>query len=75
LLNMVLGPIVSAMRAPREYLEFVYTKSFVSTAKGLLSDDDLRVLEQTLIENPRAGTVERGTGGVRKVRLGLEAEP
>lgn len=50
-------------------LEFVYLHSFDRSASGLLDDDDLRVLEQTLNESPRAGAVIAGTGGVRKLRV------
>ena len=31
------------------------------------------MLQKTLIENPRAGSVIRGTGGIRKVRTSLAA--
>lgn len=54
------------------WLEFVYTEVFERTAKGLLDDEDLRKIELTLVENPRAGETERGTGGVRKTRAPLK---
>lgn len=54
-----------------EYLEFVYTRLFLSSADGLLAESDFQDLEQRLVENPRAGVVERGTGGVRKLRVAL----
>ena len=34
-----------------------------------LSDDDLQALQRSLTAEPTAGPVERGTGGVRKVRF------
>ncbi len=34
-----------------------------------LSDDDLQELEGLLLENPEAGAVMQGTGGMRKVRF------
>ena len=34
-----------------------------------LSDDDLRALEGLLLENPEAGPVMSGTGGLRKTRF------
>ena len=34
-----------------------------------LNDDDLRALEETLLENPERGAVMSGTGGLRKVRF------
>jgi hypothetical protein len=54
--------------APR-FLEFVYAPLFEQTAAGVLDADELAELEQVLVENPRAGSVERGTGGVRKLRV------
>ena len=55
-----------------KYLEFVLLPSFERSAAGLLSDDDVRALEQTLIADPRAGAVLKGSGGVRKVRAAVE---
>jgi hypothetical protein len=52
-------------------LEFVHLPSFTRSAAGLLSEDDIRELELTLLENPREGAVVGNTGGVRKVRLAL----
>lgn len=54
-----------------EFLEFVYTKMFERTRKKLLNDEMLRVMELALAGRPRRGSVEPGTGGVRKVRVGL----
>ena len=53
------------------FLEFVHTKLFERSAKGLLSETELRDVEMSLIRNPRAGAVEHGTGGVRKMRVGM----
>lgn len=54
------------------YLEFVRLPSFERGAEGLLTEEDIRALEQTLIQNPRAGAVLRDAGGVRKVRVAIE---
>lgn len=43
-----------------------FTKKWISLG---LSDDDLRHLQNILIENPKAGAVMQGTGGLRKVRF------
>jgi hypothetical protein len=56
---------------PLDYLEFIYTKAFVASVKGVLTQEELRRVEATLVDDPRAGVVERGTGGVRKIRVGL----
>lgn len=37
-----------------------------------LTDEDLRNLEKILIENPKAGDVMKGTGGIRKIRISSE---
>ena len=37
-----------------------------------LGDDELRELQNLLIEDPEAGDVIQGTGGARKVRIPLE---
>lgn len=54
------------------YLEFVYTSLFERTRKKLLDEEALRLVELMLAVRPRRGVVERGTGGVRKARMGLE---
>lgn len=36
-----------------------------------MSDDEYAALQQALTANPEAGDVIRGSGGVRKVRLGV----
>jgi len=54
------------------FLEFVFLPSFERSAAGLLSEHDIQVLEETLLEEPRKGVVMRDTGGVRKVRAAIE---
>ena len=34
-----------------------------------MTDEDLQNLQESLTRRPEAGTVERGTGGLRKVRF------
>ena len=63
---------MSALGRSSGYLEFVYTRVFERSAQGLLTDDEMRALELDLVEHPRRGAVERGTGGVRKTRATLE---
>ena len=41
------------------------------TAEGW--EDDLRALQQELLANPEKGSVEVGTGGLRKVRMKLKS--
>ena len=48
---------------------FVYLKKFSEKWDALdLTDDDLIPLEIFLEENPKAGKVVQGTGGIRKLR-------
>ena len=48
---------------------FVETPLFTSQIKLLLNDDDYGVFQRTLADNPQAGDVIPGTGGLRKVRV------
>jgi hypothetical protein len=48
---------------------FVYLASFERAAKGLLSEVARNEIERILTENPEAGDVIAGTGGVRKIRF------
>ena len=51
---------------------FVYIKKFSDKWEKLgLADDDLAELEKYLLENPSAGVLVRGTGGLRKLRWTL----
>ena len=55
-----------------EFLEFVYLALFERTRKGVLTDAEVKAVEDELLANPRAGAVMVGTGGVRKVRAAQE---
>ena len=63
---------MSILRLRTGFVEFVFLPSFERSAAGLLSEEDIRELEQTLLREPRKGAVMRGTGGVRKVRAATE---
>jgi len=39
-----------------------------------LSDEELRQLQETLLQNPKAGDVIRGTNGLRKIRIAFEGQ-
>jgi mRNA-degrading endonuclease RelE of RelBE toxin-antitoxin system len=47
---------------------FIEITSFTGDLKRLLSDDEYRAFQQHLADNPAAGDVIQGTGGLRKVR-------
>ena len=50
---------------------FVETRIFTQQAAALLDDEDLRGLQNLLLEKPNRGAVVSGTGGLRKLRLAL----
>lgn len=60
------------MRAEPVLFEFVRLPSFERTAAGIISEEEIRGLEQQLVANPRAGAVLAETGGVRKIRVARE---
>jgi mRNA-degrading endonuclease RelE of RelBE toxin-antitoxin system len=47
---------------------FVETRLFTRLVQGYLTDDQYRELQVFLMNNPLAGDVIRGSGGVRKLR-------
>ena len=52
-------------------MEFIETPLFTKQINKLLPDDDYKSLQDLLIMNPEAGSVIRGSGGLRKVRWSL----
>jgi hypothetical protein len=52
--------------------EFIILPTFESKWKDLgLTDEDLRELENQILENPDGPPVIPGTGGIRKIRIKL----
>lgn len=49
---------------------FIETRLFTKLVQEYLSDEEYSKLQQTLIDNPEASVVIRGSGGVRKIRWG-----
>ena len=47
---------------------FIETQLFSRLVQNYLSDEDYSKLQSELIKNPEAGSVVRGSGGVRKLR-------
>ncbi|MGH7480877.1 MAG: type II toxin-antitoxin system RelE/ParE family toxin [Longimicrobiales bacterium] len=52
-----------------EHLEFIWLPTFDRTAEALLDQEQLRALELDILEAPDRGTVIRGSGGFRKLRV------
>lgn len=52
---------------------FIEVPTFSRKWKELgLTDDNLRELQKILLDNPKAGDVIQGTGGLRKIRIPLD---
>ena len=49
-------------------MEFIETPTFTRMVKELLSDDEYRELQNTLVEDPARGDLIKGGGGIRKLR-------
>ncbi|HEX5727163.1 MAG TPA: type II toxin-antitoxin system RelE/ParE family toxin [Longimicrobiaceae bacterium] len=49
-------------------IRFVHMALFERTRKGVLTDEEVRQVEEDLLKNPEAGVVLANTGGVRKIR-------
>ena len=63
---------VKDARLRERSLEFVYTPMFERTRKALLSDEDMRRVEDELLAEPERGALLRDSGGVRKIRAAPE---
>ena len=57
------------MSTSSELLMFVETNVFTKRIGALGLDDALHELQLELLENPEAGVIDPGTGGLRKVRM------
>lgn len=53
---------------------FIETPIFTEDVTELLSDEEYGDFQQFLAENPEAGAVITGTGGMRKVRWGANGK-
>lgn len=52
---------------------FIILPEFDKNWKSMgLSDEDLRHLENLILQNPEAGALMQGTGGLRKLRFALD---
>jgi mRNA-degrading endonuclease RelE of RelBE toxin-antitoxin system len=53
-------------------VSFIETKLFTKLIADYLSDEEYSALQQALIANPEAGDLIPGSGGVRKLRWGVQ---
>jgi hypothetical protein len=54
-------------------MELVETSIFTRQIEELLSDDEYRRFQLELVANPETGSLIRGGGGIRKVRVAVGA--
>ena len=52
-------------------MKIIETTIFTKKISSLLSDEEYRNLQNELILNPEKGKIIRGSGGLRKIRLGV----
>jgi mRNA-degrading endonuclease RelE of RelBE toxin-antitoxin system len=53
-------------------MQIVETSAFTRRVTEILSDDEYRALQETLVQNPEMGALIVGTGGARKVRWAVK---
>lgn len=54
---------------------FIETASFTKKWNSYgFTDDDLRMLENVLLKNPKSGDAIQGTGGIRKIRIPYQTQ-
>jgi hypothetical protein len=53
---------------------FIETPTFTKTITGLLTDDEYRLLQNELAQNPEEGDLIPGGGGVRKIRFAAQGK-
>ena len=55
-------------------MEFIETPTFTRLILELLPDDDYRLLQTELMDNPERGDLLKNGGGIRKVRFAAQGK-
>lgn len=55
-------------------MEFIETSIFTRLITSLLPDDEYRLLQTELVENPEKGALIKNGGGIRKVRFAAQSK-
>lgn len=55
-------------------MEFTETRLFTKKLPAYLNDDEYRRLQVHMLDNPDAGDVIKGSGGIRKLRWAIEGK-
>ena len=64
-------PYISSKASSHRLVSFIALHSYERSARGIISGDEQRVLEDRLARDPEAGQLIVGTGGVRKLRVAV----
>jgi mRNA-degrading endonuclease RelE of RelBE toxin-antitoxin system len=67
-LRLYANGVYNYLRRGRTPVVIIETPTFTRLIKDLLDDDNYRILQIELAENPGKGAIIRGTGGIRKLR-------
>lgn len=66
------------MGTPMTYIirlmEFIETPTFTRLITSLLPDDEYRLLQLELVDNPERGALIKNGGGIRKVRFAAQGK-
>jgi hypothetical protein len=63
---------VNGVYSDMAWITVVETKAFSAQAKGRLTEEEVSALTTMLAREPNCGVVIPGTGGLRKVRVGVQ---
>ena len=55
-------------------MEFIETSTFTRLITELLPDDDYRLLQTELVEDPERGALIKQGGGIRKIRFSAQGK-
>jgi hypothetical protein len=53
-------------------MDFIETPTFTRMVTALLSDEEYRVMQNQLVDDPERGDLIKGGGGIRKLRYALQ---
>ena len=56
------------------FMEFIETPIFTRLVLELLTDDEYRMLQFSLMERPDHGDLIKGSGGIRKIRVAVKGK-
>ena len=69
--NTKLGLVIYTAQPYNQFVEFIEATAFTKHVYDYLSEEEYLGLQSFLLQNPEAGKIVRGSGGVRKVRQAM----